>query len=75
MTINKTARHIQTRILKSVCLIDQAAEIIAPHGPPTAVPAAISDAALPTFAPALTVWAAAFAAASAPFWADSFAAF
>lgn len=67
-TIKKTThKQMQTRILKSVWRIAHAAAIIAPQGPPEAVPAAISATALPPSTPAFTVAAAAFAVASAPF--------
>ena len=49
---------MKTRILNRVCRSDQAADRTAPHGPPTAVPAAIPDTALPASAPAFTVAAA-----------------
>ena len=49
-----------------MCLKAHAAEIIAPHGPPAAVPEAISATAFPPSTPALTVAAATFAVALAP---------
>ena len=64
---NKSTRQTQISILKSVCRIAHAAAMIAPHGPPLAVPAAISATALPLSTPAFTVAAAAFVVASAPF--------
>ena len=64
---NTIARPMLTNTLSKVCRIDQAAEMIAPHGPPTAVPAAMLATAFPACAPALTVAAALFATASAPF--------
>ena len=52
-TIKKTThKQMQTRILKSVWRIAHAAAIIAPQGPPEAVPAAISATALPPSTPA-----------------------
>ena len=57
---------IETKILNNVCRIAQAAAIIAPQGPPDAVPVAISDTAFPVSTPAFTVEAVALAVASAP---------
>ena len=72
-TMKTITKQIAISTLKSVCRIDHAAEIMAPHGPPAAVPAAISETAFPVFKPALAVDAAAFAVASAPFAAACFA--
>ena len=70
---NTSARHIQISILNKVCRKDHAADMTAPTGPPAAVPAATSATAFPPSTPALTVAAAAFAVASAPFAAACFA--
>ena len=64
---NTTQRQTTHKILNSVCLIAQAAAMMAPQGPPDAVPAATSATAFPPSTPALTVAAAALAVASAPF--------
>lgn len=62
--IKSRNKQKKTRILNKVCRRDHAAESTAPHGPPAAVPAAISAAALPPSTLAFTVAAAALAAAS-----------
>ena len=71
---NNRNKQIHISILKRVWRIAHAADRIAPHGPPAAVPAAISEAAFPPSTLAFTVAAAALAVASAPFTAVCFVA-